>query len=112
MFMISALALALLAFQLAVPTTAGLHLVQGVVLRKLPQRGNAAQLRHHMGPHVMGDQLVTLEVGAVDPDLSQQPVTAGVRGQKDRVLRTGRLLELKGYRQGQSGSAVAFSTWE
>lgn len=71
------------------------YLVQWMILRKLPQGGHTAQFRHHMGPHIMGDQLVTLEVCAMDPHLRQHPITAGVRGQEDRIQRTRFLLELK-----------------
>lgn len=72
-----------------------MDLVQRVRLRELPQRGHGAQLRQHVGPQVVGDQLVTLEVGAVHPDLCQQPIRACVGGQEDGVLRTGSLLQLK-----------------
>ena len=71
------------------------HLVQWVGLWQLPQRGHAAQLSQHVRAQVVGGQLVTLEVCAVDPHLSQQPITAGVRGQEDRVVRAGGLLQLR-----------------
>ena len=72
-----------------------MHLVQRVQLWELPQRGHAAQLGQHVSPQVVGAQLVTLEVCAVNPDLSQQPITAGVRRQEDRVQRTRALLQLQ-----------------
>lgn len=72
-----------------------MDLVQRVRLWELSQRGHTAQLSHHVSPHVVGGQLVTLEVRAANPDLSQQPITAIVRGQEDRVLRTGCLLQLR-----------------
>lgn len=71
------------------------NLVQRVDLRQVSQRGHTDQLPHHVSPQVVRGQLVTVEVGAVDPNLRQQPITAVVRGQEDRVLRTGRLLQLK-----------------
>lgn len=71
------------------------NLVQRVEVRQLPQRGHADQLPHHVSPQVVRRQLVTVEVRAVDPNLRQQPITASVRRQEDRVLRTGRLLQLE-----------------
>lgn len=71
------------------------NLVQGVDLWQLSQRGHATHLPQHVGPQVVRGQLVTLEVCAVNPNLSQQPITAGVRGQEDGVLRARRLLQLK-----------------
>lgn len=69
--------------------------MQRVQLWELSQRGHAAQLPQHVSPQVVGGQLVTLEVCVVNPNLCQQPITAVVRGQEDRVLRTGCLLQLK-----------------
>lgn len=70
-------------------------LVQRVWLWELSQCGHAAQLSHHVSLQKMGGQLVALEVGTVNPDLRQQPITAPVRGQEDWVLRTRCLLQLK-----------------
>lgn len=71
-----------------------MYLVQRVQLGELSQCGHAAQLSQHVSPQVVGRQLVTLEVGAVNPNLCQQPITARVRGQEDRVLGAGGLLQL------------------
>lgn len=70
--------------------------MQRVDVGQLSQRGHAEQLPQHVGPQVVRHQLVTLEVCTVNPNLSQQPITAGVRGEEDRVVRAGCLLQLKG----------------
>lgn len=38
---------------------------------------------------------MTLEVCSTNPHLSHKPITAGVRGQEDRILRPRGLLQLK-----------------
>lgn len=71
------------------------YLVQRVHFRQLPEGGGAAQLAQHVGLQVMGDQLVALEVTTLHPHLRQQPITSGVGGQEDRVVRAGGLLQLE-----------------
>lgn len=63
-----------------------------------PKGGGAVELPQHVGLEVVGDQLVALEVRAVHPHLSQQPITGRVRGHEDWILRTRGLLQLKGGR--------------
>lgn len=69
--------------------------MQGVLFWQLSQRGHTAELGHHVGPQVVGDHLVMLEVCTVNPHLCQQPIRARVRGQEDGILRAGVLQELK-----------------
>lgn len=71
------------------------HLVQGVWLWELSQRGHAEKLSQHVSLQVVGHQLVTLEVCTAKPGLSQQPIAAMVRGQEDGVLGVGLLLQLR-----------------
>lgn len=71
------------------------HLVQGVWFWELSQRGHAEQFSQHVSLQVVRHQLVTLEVCTAKPGLSQQPITAMVRGQEDGVLGMGLLLQLR-----------------
>lgn len=63
--------------------------------RQLPDGGSAAQLCHHVSAEVVRVQLVTQKVRQTNPDLCQQPITARVRGQEDRVQATRLLQELR-----------------